>query len=357
MPPSTSPFLPGPPVHCPAWADAFDRLHDMDVDAACTERGRAARHRALKAKENQVAQWLSDLKDDLDAATTHQLQLTGADPRRDPLVRQDLDPSTAHVLMGLARRGVNRAPAVYVSLVCQRVDAVWHGVAGAYVAVCTCSSESNGRAAAERLAQALPAEAAPIATARLPVGLRPRPGWWESRLRTAHRLYPRSGRLWTMTDLHAVALPRGNAALIRTGPRTTSESNLLYIDDQEQIDALAPLLADPDGPALAVVRVGHRQLLRRLAGDDGQAVQPALLDPSGKGRHAPVGWSVVEHSGAAEVTRSGGRLARRLAVDLPDGSLGPRLWTAPRLSQDGAVDGPGLVRLLAELAGRAPQTG
>jgi len=346
------------PEHCP---ETFDNgLHTDLIGLRCSDR----LHTGIELAWTEVSAWIAESIAQLALGTLGSTSLPHPTAGREPITVTGIDPTTGHFFVEAGRRGKAETDALYVGLVCQNSNSAWQGMSGFYLPTCP-QHDRTGRDTVARLRELMPQGTEFLSPLDLAPELRPHSGWFDDRLFTAARLP--TGPLtegWALGSLADVDFLQEQALLVRIGPITRGLQNLLFVQESADLAALDAVLAGEPGQGTeSDIRVSYRRgphaPLRQLAGaGHGHPVPTRQVHLKDRRVRTPLGWAVLANDRPEQrpfVTRSVRRSLEELRHGAP-ANYEPypiTAWTAPRLSERGAVEWSPLLRLSHRLAGLA----
>lgn len=338
------------PQHCPA---EHDLLVYRDEQPPCSA-GHLERTTAIKA----AGRWLAAAA----AALAQGSVLAAACPHPDGSGRDlhftGIDPQCLAVVLTQGRIGRFDADVAYIGLCAQQPSGRWQGLAGAFVWLCSSCQAGEVNLGPRQLQATLASSVpglSPWDEAKIPAELAWGPGWWDERWIATYGLGTDPGDLWQerpfSTALAPVPLDR--AVLLRLGEEWSGTSSLLLVTSPS-VGAVRELLELEYGAAALRCRRGPTPELALLPGTraaahaahwrlnvrQGPPTEPVLL------RLHPAAGSVP----IVRLTQQPRRLAQQLVqqgVAAPAKALD--VWSLPRLTLGGVIDGDALAALHQEL--------
>lgn len=252
-------------------------------------------HAAVAIAFAAFVEWWAQVLEALDGLMeVRSVDLLHPTPGRAPIHVPLLDPSSVLALVARARYGTDGDTACswYVGLVRQEVTAQWGGVAGFFIPFCG-SCDIEGQDSLRRIWTIVDPGAHRRLPEALPAAVRPRVGWFESRLQGGVRV---GSTVQLRTSFWQQArsprtLPTGPGILC-VGPSHATLANLVIVSSVRE-DAHAVL----EGTHRAVVvsyRCGELAWSRRLLGLDSMKVRAKPVDIRRAFTRLPSGWGYYE---------------------------------------------------------------
>ena len=256
------------PRHCPSDRDCRTWAvvpHPDSADPADHQRV----HNEVEDAWRAVAKWLAALDEALgDAPGLSSLWLPHPEPGRAPVNVGLVDADLSHAVIAAVQKAGEEVDGLYLGVVAQEPTARWIGLAGSFLPICSACNRGGVAQATDRLIELLVrSRFDEIASAQVPVGLRPRPGWFErDRLQTvASRPSAARRSAWQLWPLANSLAPEAEV-LVRVGPVVTDLNGLVLCRSSREAQSLPGLLgADPTywtwtaGPPASLNHVARHQ--------------------------------------------------------------------------------------------------
>lgn len=347
------------PQHCPA---DHDLLVHPDEQPPCS-----ALHSERTTRIVAAGTWLERAAAALADGSVSAACCPHPDGSGRALSFTGIDPQCLAVVLAQGRIGRFDADVAYIGLCAQQPSGRWQGLAGVFVWLCSACPD-GGAPLGPRQLQALLARSVPDLTqwdvVEIPTELAWGPGWWDERWIATYGLDTSVNDLWTEMPLGQALAPLAPLApdqvvLLRLGEEWNDASTLV-LATASAAEALRSGLEPEYGDAPLRARRGVASQLLRLPGSGSPtaAVRHRLGVRQGPPPVGPVLLrlrTAADRSPLVRFTHQPRRLAHRLAeqgVVARETALA--LWSLPRRTPNGVIDGDLLVALHRRLTTTDP---